>query len=95
MFDINYTDLDYEQYTGLNESNQPSYAAKTTIRGMRVKGEIKVIHNENDGDSTTCTICYRTNNRIVKNSRLNGREVVDCVPVSTFGLDEAYLSYVK
>lgn len=95
MFDfIYYQDLKYKEYNGKSDSNTDSYKAEVTIKGIRTKGQIKVEHSA-DGDTTSCNIVYKTKERLVPKSLLNGREIVECVPVAGFGLDCGWLSYVK
>lgn len=95
MFEnIYYQDLKYKEYTGKTSSNTDSYAPETVIKGLRLKGQIKVVHSE-DGDTTTCTIVYKTKEKLTPKSLINGREIMECVAVAGFGLDCGYLSYVK
>lgn len=95
MFDfIYYQDLKYKEYNSKSDSNTDSYKAEVTIKGIRTKGQIKVEHYA-DGDTTSCNIVYKTKERLVPKSLLNGREIVECVPVAGFGLDCGWLSYVK
>jgi hypothetical protein len=95
VFDnIYYEDLKYREYTGKTSSNTDSYANTVIIKGLRLKGQIKVVHGE-DGDTTTCTIVYKTKEPLVTKSFINGREIMECVPVAGFGLNCGYLSYVK
>lgn len=94
MFDNYYSTIEYKEYVGLTDSGQPSYKNTVNIKGLRLKGQIKVSHS-NDGDTTSCSIVYKTKEKIVPLSMINGREVMECVPVSGFGRDCGYLSYVK
>ena len=95
MFDNIYTDnLKYKEYAGLNKSGQPSYKEEVTIKGLRLKGNLKVTTGE-DGDSTTCTIQYKTPNRLIPFSTINGRTIMECVEIKRFGYDCGYVSYVK
>lgn len=94
MFEgIYYQKLIYQQYLGKTASNTDSYAEETIVMGLRIKGELKVVHSA-DGDTTTCTIVYRTKEPLVPKSLLNGREIMECVPVAGLGLDCGYVSYV-
>lgn len=95
MFDnIYYQQLKYKRYLGKTDSNTDSYASEVIIKGLRLKGQLKVVHSA-DGDSTTCSIVYKTKEPLVPKSFLNGREIMECVPVAGLGLDCGYLSYVK
>ena len=70
------------------------YYQDLKYKGIRTKGQIKVEHSA-DGDTTSCNIVYKTKERLVPKSLLNGREIVECVPVAGFGLDCGYINYVK
>ena len=95
MFNSIYRDeIKYKEYTGLNKSGQPSYKTEQIIKGLRLKGQIRVTTSD-DGDSTTCNIQYKTPNKIVPLSQLNGRTVMECVKVAGLGRDCGYISYVK
>ena len=95
MFDnIYYQELNYKKYLGKTSSDTDTYAETVVIKGLRLKGQIKVVHSE-DGDTTTCTIVYKTKERLIPKSLINGREIMECVAVAGFGLDCGYLSYVK
>lgn len=94
MFDRYYTDLKLKRYIGLSESNTPMFDAQTTIKGLRIKGQVHVTHSK-DGDSTTCNICYRVNEYIQPQSFINGREVTECVKAGALMMDTGYLVYVK
>lgn len=95
MFEsIYYQELKYKEYNGKTSSNTDSYAPETIIKGLRLKGQLKVVHSE-DGDTTSCTIVYKTKDPLVTKSLINGREIMECVPVPGLGLNCGYLSYVK
>lgn len=96
MFDTFYkNNIEYEEFDGLGSNQQPTFKSKVNIRGIRLKGQIKVVHTD-DGDETTCTICYRTTQKIVPQSKLNGRIVMECTPVNALWIDNAgFISYVK
>lgn len=95
MFNNIYRDiLEYKEYTGLGNSGQPNYSPKQMIYGLRLKGQIKVTTSE-DGDATTCNIAYKTPNKLVPLSQLNGRTIMECVKVPGLGRDCGYVSYVK
>jgi len=95
MFDnIYYEDLIYEEYNGLNDSNTESWKEPTSIKGLRLKGSIKVTHGS-DGDSTTSSLVFKTKNRLIPKSRIDGREIIDCVPVPGLGINCGYMSYTK
>lgn len=95
MFDNIYRDeLKYKEYTGLTNSGQPSYKPEQTINGLRLKGKIKVVMSK-DGDSTSCDIAYKTPDRLVPLSQLNGRTIMECVKVQGLGHNCGYVSYVK
>lgn len=95
MFEnIYYEDLKYKRYTGKTSSNTDDYAETVIIKGLRLKGQIKVVHGE-DGDTTTCSIVYKTKEPLVTKSFINGREIMECIPVAGLGLNCGYLSYVK
>ena len=95
MFDNIYRDeLEYKEYTGLGNSGQPSYAPKQKIKGLRLKGKINVITNK-DGDSTSCNIAYKTPNRLIPLSQINGRTIMECIKVAGLGHNCGYISYVK
>lgn len=95
MFDNMYREkIKYKEYTGKTSSNTDSYAPERTIIGLRLKGKISVVHSDS-GDTTTCSIVYKTKEKLVPGSFLNGREIMECVKVSGFGFDCGYLSYIK
>lgn len=95
MFDEFYEDIKYEQYVAESKSNTPHLLSPVIIKGLRLKGgKISVSHSDS-GDTTTCSIVYKTKNKIPVHSKLNGREVVECVKLHTFGVYEAYLNYVR
>lgn len=95
MFDNIYRDdLKYKEYTGLTNTNQPSYKPEQTIKGLRLKGKIKVVMNK-DGDSTTCDIAYKTPNKLVPLSMINGRTIMESIKVPGLGHNCGYISYVK
>lgn len=86
--------LTYKEYCGETDTNQSFYKDIVEIDGLRLKGQEKITHST-DGDTTTCTIQYKTPMYIVPKSLLNGREVMECIQVSGLGKDCGYLSYVK
>lgn len=97
MFDMFFKKLDYEEYNGVSNSQMPLYKEAIQIEGIRLKGQIKVITSDN-GDSTTCNIVYKTKQKIIPLSKLNGRTVMECVPVNALWISEnnaGYLSYVR
>lgn len=95
MFDEFYEDIKYEQYIAESKSNTPHLLPAVYIKGLRLKnGRVKVSTSK-DGDTSTCSIVYKTKEKINKHSKLNGREVVESVKLSTFGIYDAYLNYVK
>jgi hypothetical protein len=95
MFNNIYIDeLHYKEYIGLTNTGQPSYKAEETIKGLRLKGKIKVVTSK-DGDSTSCDICYKTPNRLIPLSTIDGRTIMECVKVAALGHDCGYVSYVK
>ena len=95
MFDNIYRDeLKYREYTGLGKSGQPSYAPERVIKGLRLKGRIKVI-TDKDGDSTTCNIEYKTPEKLIPLSMIEGRTIMECVKVQGLGHNCGWVSYVK
>lgn len=94
MFSNFHKDLHYKEFIGLSESNVNLYADEITIKGLRIKGQIKVTHSE-DGDAVTCTICYRTDKKLVPKSLIEGHEIMECVPINSLMLHTGYLNYVK
>lgn len=95
MFDNIYIDeLTYREYVGLTNSGQPSYKPEVVIKGLRLKGKIRVVTNK-DGDSTSCDIAYKTPFKIIPLSMINGRTVMECVKVPGLGHNCGYISYVK
>lgn len=95
MFDfIYYQDLKYCEYAGQTDSQTDSYKPEVVIKGLRIKGQLKVDHSK-DGDTTSCSIVYKTPNKLVTKSLLNGREIMESIPVPGFGVDCGYLNYVK
>lgn len=97
MFNRFFKQLEYEEYLGLGVTGQPTWKPVTEIEGLRLKGQIKVVTSE-DGDSTSCNIVYKTMQKIVPLSKINGRTVMECVPVNALWVTEdkaGYLSYVK
>lgn len=87
-------DLRYEQATYNTETDTKILLSPVIIKGLRVKGSIKVTHSEG-GDSTTCSIVYRTKDKLVIGSKLNGREIMESVKINSFLPDAGYLNYVK
>ena len=95
MLDNIYRDeLKYREYLGENDSQQETFAPVRTIKGLRLKGNIKVTTGK-DGDSTTCSISYKTPERLIPRSEINGRVIMECVKVAGLGHDCGYVSYVK
>jgi hypothetical protein len=97
MFDRFFKQLEYEEYIGISVTGQPTYANKKLIDGLRLKGQVKVVTSE-EGDSTSCNIVYKTKQKIIPLSKINGRTVMECVPVNALWVSEdkaGYLSYVK
>lgn len=94
MLDILIDDIKYEKCVTESKTNTPSLLAPVVIKGLRVRGNIKVTHSDN-GDSTTCTIVYRTAEKIPAHSKLNGHEVMESVKINAFGRNVGYLNYVK
>ena len=87
-------ELHYKEYIGLTNTGQPSYKDEEITKGLYLKGKIKVITSE-DGDSTTCDICYKTPNRLIPLSTIDGRTIMMCKKVPALGYDCGYVSYVK
>ena len=95
MFDNYFNDLEYREYAGMSQTGQAkSFKEPRFIKGLRLKGQLKNTHSS-DGDTTTCTIVYKTKEYVVKGSKLEDREVMECVKVPAFGRDHGYLVYVK
>ena len=95
MFNNIYIDeLKYKEYTGLTNSGQPSYKSEQIIKGLRLKGNIRVVTSK-DGDSTSCSISYKTPNKLIPLSTINGRTIMECVKVPGLGHNCGYISYVK
>ena len=87
-------DLKYRECIGLTNSGKPILAPEVIIKGLRLKGRIRVVTSQ-DGDSTSCDIAYKTPGPLVKNSTINGRTIMECKKVSALGYDCGYESYVK
>lgn len=95
LFDNIYTDeLRYKEYKGLSNTQTETYAQERIIKGLRLKGKIKVV-TSTDGDSTSCDIYYKTPDKLVPLSKLNGRTIMECVKVAGLGHNCGYVSYVK
>ena len=95
MFDNYFDDLKYKEYAGMGKTGQAnSFKDTRLVKGIRLKGQLKNTHGT-DGDTTTCTIVYKTKEYIVPKSMLEGREVMECVKVPAFGRDHGYMIYVK
>lgn len=95
MFDnIYYQDVKYKEYIGKSASGTDNYKPEVLIKALRTKGEIKITHDK-DGDTTTCTIQYKTKEKLIPKSMINGREIMECVPVAGFGINCGYISYMK
>lgn len=95
MFDNIYKDdLKYKEYIGVSNTNQPTYKQEQVIKGLRLKGKVKVVTSK-DGDSTSCDITYKTPNKLVPLSTINGRTIMECVKVQGLGHNCGYVSYVK
>lgn len=95
LFSAFYNDLEYKEFDGLTDTNTGVvYKNPVKIKGLRIKGQTKVIHTE-DGDQVTCTIVYRTDDKLVPMSLLEGHEIMESVPINALMLDTGYLNYVK
>ena len=95
MFDNYFNDLEYREYAGMSQTGQAnSFKEPRYIKGIRLKGQLKNTHSS-DGDTTTCTIVYKTKEYVVPHSKLENREVMECVKVAAFGRDHGYMVYVK
>jgi hypothetical protein len=94
MFDYFHKPLRYKEFDGLTDSDQPIFKPETTVLGLRVKGQTKVIHGE-DGDAVTCTIVYRTAEPLVPKSFIEGHEIMESVPINAMMLSTGFLNYVK
>lgn len=95
MFDnIYYQTLQYKKYIGLNDAGHEIYEKEVDIKGLRLKGQIKIVESS-DGDYSTSTVCYKTPMYIVPNSLINGRTVMECYEVAGMGLNCGFISYVK
>ena len=86
--------LKYEERNYDSKTNSKILLPPVYIKGLRVKGNIKVSHSK-DGDTTTCSIVYRTAIKIPEGSKLNGREVMESVPINSIIPNSGYLNYVK
>ena len=87
-----FRDLEYRECTGSTDENTPIVSEDAVmIKGMRLKGQLKYTHSE-DGDSTTTSIVYKTLTEVKPFSLLEGREVMECVPLS---MSNGYKVYVK
>lgn len=95
MFDNVYRDeLKYKEYLGVNDSQQETFAPERIIKGLRLKGNYKTTTGK-EGDSTTCNISYKTPERLIQGSEINGRVIMECVKVAGLGHNCGYVSYVK
>lgn len=94
MLNILRDELKYEEASRNTETDTKILLAPVMIKGLRVKGSVKVTHSES-GDSTTCSIVYRTKDKLVIGSKLNGREIMESVKINSFLPDAGYLNYVK
>ena len=95
MFDNYFDDLKYQEYIGEGRTGQSAgYKDAIYIKGIRLKGQLKNTHSS-DGDTTTCTIVYKTKEYAVPHSKLENREVMECIKVAAFGRDHGYMVYVK
>ena len=94
LFDMFFKPLKYEEYKLNSKTNSVSYLSPRDVMGIRLKGQLKVTTGT-DGDTTTCTIVYKTTEKLKTLSKLEGRTIMECVPVNAFSLDTGYLSYVK
>lgn len=94
MLDYYFRPLKYKEYNGLNNSNQPIYKEETTVLGLRLRGRLTVTHTES-GDTTESSVVYKTKEKLVPQSLLEGREIADCVKVEGLGFDCGYMSYLK
>lgn len=86
-----FRDLEYQEVDYYNEKNIAIHKEPVTIKGTRLKGQIKVI-NSKDGDNTSCSIVYKTEKEVIAGSLIEGREVMECVPLS---MSNGYKVYVK
>lgn len=94
MFSRFYKPLRYKEFNGLGESGTDSYLAESTIQGLRIKGQTKVTTDKN-GQSVTCSIVYRVERYVPPNSLIEGREVMECVPINSLSLNTGYLCYMR
>lgn len=94
MFSYFHKPLKYKEFIGLSDSNVPLYNNVEDIMGLRIKGQTKVVHTE-DGDEVTCSIVYRTDEKLVAKSLIDGHEIMESVPINGLMLNTGYLNYVK
>lgn len=69
-------------------------AKPVEIRGLRCKGYNKVTTSK-DGETVTSSVIFRTPDKIVVGSKLDGHTVMDCVAIDSFADAAGYLSYCK
>jgi hypothetical protein len=86
--------VNYEEYNGIGVTGQPQYKETKQLKALRLRGTTSINYAD-DGDSTSASYVYKTIDHIVPRSRINGREVIDCVKVEGFGRNCGYMSYVK
>lgn len=85
----------YEEFDGVGDNQGNIYKAPVNIKGLEVKGDTKITHSA-DGDTTTSSLKYRTNQYIIPGSKLNGREVESCNEVNALFLkNPGYMCYIK
>lgn len=87
-------EVNYKEYNGLGTTGQPSFKESVKIKALLLSGKTTYTYNS-DGDTTSCSFVYKTVNKLVKKSQINGREIMDCVKVEGLGRNCGYMSYVK
>lgn len=94
MIDSYFKTLKYEEYDGVDDNNKDIYKPVINIKGLRMSGRLKIVHAES-GDYTESSVIYKTKEKLIAGSLLEGREIMECVPVEGLGFKCGYLSYLK
>lgn len=95
IFDRFYKDLEYIECDGIGQTGQAnSFKEPRLVKGTIIGGKL-VNETTKDGDTTICSLVYKTTEYIVKGSKLDGREVIGCKEIPAFNIYTEYKVYVK
>lgn len=94
MINIYRDKVKYERARFENDTNTFVFDPPVMIDALILKGHYSVTHSES-GDSVSSTLVIRTPEKLVKHSKLDGREVMDSVRVDSIIQGAGYLNYLK